>query len=80
MKSAPLIDVAKIFGISLDRTVRYRRKGNKGIIEVELSPPEAEQDGVKADPFSNILSMAEDVGIRDWSVNHDHYLYGADKR
>lgn len=30
--------------------------------------------------FAYLLDIAEDMGIDDLSENHDHYLYGADKR
>lgn len=30
--------------------------------------------------FDIILNSATDVGITDWARNHDHYLYGIEKR
>lgn len=30
--------------------------------------------------FDKIAKSAEDLGIEDWARNHDHYLYGTDKR
>ena len=30
--------------------------------------------------FDKIAESATDVGIEDWARNHDHYLYGTDKR
>ena len=30
--------------------------------------------------FDTIAESATDVGIEDWARNHDHYLYGTDKR
>ena len=30
--------------------------------------------------FDQIESAAVDTGIRDWARNHDHYLYGTEKR
>lgn len=30
--------------------------------------------------FDEIVDTATDVGIKDWSRNHNHYLYGTDKR
>ena len=30
--------------------------------------------------FDEIAVAAMDVGIKDWAHNHDHYLYGTDKR
>ena len=30
--------------------------------------------------FDTIAESATDVGIEDWARNHDHYLYGSDKR
>lgn len=30
--------------------------------------------------FDEITDAATDVGIKDWARNHDHYLYGIDKR
>ncbi len=30
--------------------------------------------------FDKIAESSADVGIEDWARNHDHYLYGTDKR
>lgn len=30
--------------------------------------------------FDEITDAATDVGIKDWARNHDHYIYGIDKR
>lgn len=30
--------------------------------------------------FDVISDSAMDVGIKDWARNHDHYLYGIEKR
>lgn len=30
--------------------------------------------------FDEISNAAEDIGIRDWARNHDHYLYGVERR
>lgn len=30
--------------------------------------------------FNLIAESAEDVNIKDWARNHDHYLYGVKKR
>ena len=30
--------------------------------------------------FDMILNSAMDVGVKDWARNHDHYLYGIEKR
>lgn len=30
--------------------------------------------------FDKIADTATDIGIKDWARNHDHYLYGMDKR
>lgn len=30
--------------------------------------------------FDEIADAATDVGIKDWARNHDHYLYGTEKR
>ncbi|MBI5971022.1 MAG: hypothetical protein HY884_07700 [Deltaproteobacteria bacterium] len=30
--------------------------------------------------FDIILNSAMDVGVKDWARNHDHYLYGVEKR
>lgn len=30
--------------------------------------------------FDEISNTAEDIGIKDWARNHDHYLYGVEKR
>ena len=27
-----------------------------------------------------LAESATDVGVEDWARNHDHYLYGTDKR
>ncbi len=30
--------------------------------------------------FDEIEMAAVDTGVRDWARNHDHYLYGTEKR
>lgn len=30
--------------------------------------------------FDEIAESATDVGVEDWARNHDHYLYGTEKR
>lgn len=38
-------------------------------------------DGCKNDPWLEpIEDCAVDTGIEDFSINHDHYLYGVPKR
>ena len=62
--------------------VNYHEKGDKGIIEVDLKVIRHKKQKKTDEPnvFENILEMSEDVGIEDWSLNHDHYLYGTPKR
>lgn len=81
MQTASLRKVAAELGISMEHLVSYQRKGNKALIEVDLQfqQPEA-GDQSEPDVFSNILAMSENLGINDWAVNHDHYLYGTSKR
>lgn len=75
-------EVAKKLGISLDDLVYYHKQGDKCIIEVDLNSTRhtGQLEKNEVDVFGNILAMAEDVGIKDWSLNHDHYLYGTPKR
>ncbi len=55
----------------------YHKKGRKCIIEVDFDKLRRKE---KEDAFQSILSISEDIGIKDWSVNHDHYLYGTPKQ
>lgn len=71
-------DVAKKFGISPDDFVTCYADGNKAVIEIDLKTKSSQAEEI--DVFTRILSMAEEVVIRDWSLNHDHYLYGTPKR
>lgn len=47
-------------------------KVKKGIKEVHREKP--------YNVFDDILDSAADTGVRDLARNHDHYLYGAEKR
>ena len=81
MRKMTLKDVTKKLGISLDEVVTYHKKGDKAVIEVNLKANGAQKPTKeKNQVLSNLLGMAEDVGIDDWSLNHDHYLYGTPKR
>lgn len=81
MPTTTLKKAAKELGVSMNATVSYSKRGEKAVIEIDLKLPHA-QNGKKRknDVFDTILAMSEDVGIKDWAVNHDHYLYGAAKR
>ena len=81
MQTATLRKATEDLGISLDDIVFYRTLGNKAIIEFDLKLPSAKAaDNSEPDVFDKILAMSEDVGIKDWAQNHDHYLYGTPKR
>jgi hypothetical protein len=73
-------EITRRLGISPDDLVHFRRQGDKGIIEVKLKSkrPEKGPEGTP-DLFGKIYSMSENVGIDDWALNHDHYLYGTPK-
>ena len=77
-----LKEITKKLGVSPDDVVQYREKGDKGIIEVDLKVirQKKQKKEIELDVFENILNIAEDVGIEDWSLNHDFYLYGTPKR
>ena len=77
-----LKEITKKIGISPDDVVQYREKGDKGIIEIDLKVirRKKQKKKIELDIFENILTIAEDIGIEDWSLNHDHYLYGTPKR
>jgi len=38
------------------------------------------ENNPELDPAYNIASLAVDTGIPDLAYEHDHYLYGTDKR
>lgn len=77
MQTATLRKATEELGISLDDVVFYRTLGNKAIIEFDFKlPPTKVADNSEPDVFDKILAMAEDVGVKDWAQNHDHYLYG----
>ena len=77
MTTATLKKATKDLGLSPDDVVTYHKKGHKCIIEVDFNK---RRQVDKEDAFKSILSMSEDVGIKDWSANHDHYLYGTPKQ
>ncbi len=55
----------------------------KNIFEKEKLAIEIKQENVEAnDPWDNlnIEDIAVDTGIEDLAENHDHYLYGTEKR
>lgn len=81
MPTTTLKKAAKDLGVSLNATVRYKKQGMKAVIEIDLKLPHA-KNGKKReqDVFDTIIAMSEDVGIKDWAINHDHYLYGTAKR
>lgn len=78
MQAITFSEITKKLGISANDMVHYHEQGNKGIIEIDLKRSGVVKE--KDDLFSNIYSMSEDVGIEDWSQNHDYYLYGTAKR
>lgn len=81
MQTATLKKATEELGISFEDIVSYRKLGNKAIIEIDLKLPQPEAaDNYEPDVFDNILAMSEDIGIKDWALNHDHYLYGTPKR
>lgn len=81
MQTFTLQEITRRLGISLNDLVRYRKQGDKGIIEIDLNAKKRNEGSKEPiDLFANIYSMSEDVGIDDWALNHDHYLYGNPKR
>jgi hypothetical protein len=81
MQTATLKRVTEKLGISPEDLVFYRTLGNKAFIEIDLKLPAlGTADNSEPDVFDNILAMSEELGIKDWALNHDHYLYGAPKR
>lgn len=82
MPTATLKEITKKIGIAPDDIVKYREKGDKGIIEFDLKiiRHKKQKRVDDQDVFENILVISENVGIKDWSLNHDHYLYGIPKR
>ncbi|MEK7296612.1 MAG: hypothetical protein AAB069_01805, partial [Planctomycetota bacterium] len=62
--------------------VRIAKVGLKGFIKA-LKIKKTTKETHKKKPYSvfdKIAESATDVGIEDWARNHDHYLYGTDKR
>ncbi len=47
---------------------------------VAVEKIEREIAALPVNVFNEIVDTATDVGIKDWSRNHNHYLYGTDKR
>lgn len=45
----------------------------------QASKPKVEYKITKS-TFSTLAEMAEDLGVDDLAENHDHYLYGVDKK
>ncbi len=81
MPTATLKKVTEELGVSLDDIVHYDKHGNKALIEVDLKNHKKDKGkDADVDVFAKIMAMAENVGIKDWSINHDHYLYGTPKR
>jgi hypothetical protein len=81
MPTTTLKKATEELGVSLDDIVNYHKQGNKALIEIELKISEKdEMQNSGIDVFAKIMAMAEDIGIKDWSINHDHYLYGTPKR
>lgn len=52
----------------LIRALRYKKQRQKVRAEKALNV------------FDMILDSATNIGITDWARNHDHYLYGTEKR
>ena len=77
MATATLKKATLELGLSPDDMVTYHKKGSKCIIEADCGKRHRNE---KEDAFQSILSISEDIGIKDWSVNHDHYLYGTPKQ
>ena len=78
--TATLRQAVQDLGVALDEIVVYRKRGKKAIIEIDLARPQAAQKETGGNVFDKIVAMSENIGIKDWSLNHDHYLYGAPKR
>ncbi len=81
MPTTTLKKAAHDLGVSLNAPVVYRKRGNKAVIEIDLNLPQTKNGKkTKSDVFDAILAMSEHVGIKDWALNHDYYLYGSPKR
>ena len=82
MTTATLKEITKKLGVAQDDLVNFYEEGDNGIIKVDLKKNRDKNKVEKEAPdvFDNILSISQDVGIKDWSLNHDHYLYGTPKR
>ena len=78
MPTATLKEATEKLGISLDDFVNYHKEDDKGIIEFDFKKKKQNKEK-ELNIFDNILNMSEDVGVNDWSKNHDHYLYGTPK-
>ena len=61
-----------------------RRQNRKAKAHAETQSRKGSQRRKKKqkqpDVFDLILSLSEALGIEDWALNHDHYLYGPSKR
>ena len=50
------------------------------LIEQLLAEAQKQKEVKPKSAFENILSYATDLGVSDLAENHDHYLYGVDKK
>jgi len=75
MATATLKETTQKFGLRMTDIVKYQKKGKKILIEVEL-----DEEKKAETVFDFVVANSVEVGISDWSENHDHYLYGTPKR
>ncbi len=61
-------------------SIHFSRAGVQTFIRAMLAQLEHEEKEMPNRAFKQILKRAMDLGISDLSMQHDHYLYGTDKR
>ena len=70
MPITTLKKVTEELSISLNEVVRYYKKGNKAIIEIDIKTSD------RKDPIFELGKDPVATGISDGSINHDKYIYG----
>jgi bifunctional DNA-binding transcriptional regulator/antitoxin component of YhaV-PrlF toxin-antitoxin module len=81
MTTATLKEITEKVGIKPDDVVTYHEEKGKGIIEVDFSVLKKQSTVVEEDErLGKILGISEELGIKDWAENHDHYIYGSPKK
>ena len=67
------------------KTIRAVYDGQNLVLDQSLNLPVDSEVEVSieipdGDAFQFIVDNAQTTGISDWSKNHDHYLYGIEKK